>query len=448
MAPKRKEIVIPDIGLPHDTILKQMDEYAASDADWNGGKVFGLVYHASDEHHEFLKEAHAKAMELNALNPMAFPSVRKYEAEIVSMMADLLGGDRKVYGNVTTGGTESILMAVKAYREWAKQKLPNARNPEMIIPESAHAAFRKAAHYFNVTIVHAPVGPDNRVDLDAVKAAITDNTILLVGSAVDFPRGVVDPIPELAAIASERGIGLHVDGCLGAFMLAILKRAGHDVPPFDFTVPGVTSMSCDIHKYGMVSKGASVVLYRTEKLWKSQFYTFEQWSGGIYASPTMTGSRGGGPIAQAWAGLKAMGIDGYTRLHLQLMDIARRMQEGINATPGLMVIGKPTIAVFAFTNDDPAIEMYTLGDLMEQRGWFLDRLQAPPALHVMVVNPASGDLLDAFFKDLRECVAIVRRMSPEETEGKAAIYGMAATVKDEKVLKDAVAGFLADQYKA
>ncbi|MHA1698046.1 MAG: pyridoxal phosphate-dependent decarboxylase family protein, partial [Promethearchaeota archaeon] len=298
-AKKKKEIIIPENGMAPQELLKLMDEYAKDDADWETGKVFGLVYYAGKEHEDLLKMAQNKFFSINALNPLAFPSVKRFEAETVSMIADLLGGDKRVFGNVTTGGTGSILMAVKTYRDWARSKFPDIKKPEMIIPESAHAAFRKAGHYFDVDIVYAPLNNDHRVDVKAVEKTISDNTILLVGSAIDFPRGVIDPIPELAALAKENKIGMHVDGCLGAIMLAFLKRMDYDIPNFDFSVPGVTSISADLHKYGFCSKGASVILYKNEKLWRHQFYANIDWNGGIYASPTMSGTRNGGIIAQA-----------------------------------------------------------------------------------------------------------------------------------------------------
>ncbi|MFX0098468.1 MAG: pyridoxal phosphate-dependent decarboxylase family protein [Candidatus Hodarchaeota archaeon] len=444
MAKKRKEIVIPEKGIPHDELLKSMDEYAKDDADWESGRVYGLVYYAGHEHEQLLKKAHEKFFGINALNPLAFPSVKRFEAEVISMMADLLGGDRKSHGAITTGGTESLLMAVKAYRDWARKKYPHITKPEMIIPESAHASFRKASHYFGVDIVYIPVKEDNRADVEALKAALTDNTILIVGSACDFPRGVVDPIPEMATIAKERKIGMHVDGCLGAFMLTMLKKCGYDIPDFNLSVPGVTSISCDIHKYGYLSKGASAIIYKSEKILKCQYYTTIDWTGGVYVSPTMTGTRNGGLIAQAWAGIQALGMDGYMKMAKTLKETADKMMKGINEIPELHVIGNPVMTVFGYGSD--VIDMYALGDVMESKGWFMDRLQKPPALHCMVVNINQAKLVDEFLKDLKECVEIVKHQEGEVQE-KAALYGMLATFEDKESLKDVVLGFLADQYK-
>jgi len=289
-------ISLPPKGIPADDVLSAMLELREHDARWQDGKTWSLVYHAGDELIEFVKEAYTMFFSENGLNPTAFPSLKKFEAEVVAMTASLLGGGKETVGNMTSGGTESILMAVKTAREWARAKNSANIAPEMVLPETAHPAFEKAAHYFSVKPVRVPVGANFRADVAAAKAAITPNTVLMVGSAPSYPQGVVDPIPELAQIAQEKGLLFHVDACVGGFMLPFVRKLGYAVPDFDFRVPGVTSMSADLHKYAYTAKGASVILYKKKTLRRHQYFVYTDWSGGIYASPIMTGTRPGGAI--------------------------------------------------------------------------------------------------------------------------------------------------------
>jgi glutamate/tyrosine decarboxylase-like PLP-dependent enzyme len=305
----------------------------------------------------------------------------------------------------------------------------------MILPESSHPAFEKAAHYFDVKPVRTGLTDDFRADVEAARAAINDNTILMVGSAPAYPYGAVDPIAEMSAIASERGIGFHVDACLGGFMLPFVRKAGYPVPDFDFTLPGVTSMSADIHKYGFAAKGASTVLYRNRDIRRHQFFVFADWCGGIYASPTMAGTRPGGGIAAAWAAMKAMGEDGYLRNAEQIMKTTKALIEGISGIPGLHVLGKPDMSVFGFTSEE--VNMFAVGDAMEERGWHLDRQPAPDSLHVMITL-THDRVVDQFLSDLKESVEYVRANPSAASEGSAPMYGMMATAPDRGMVKDFV----------
>jgi len=381
----------------------------------------------------------------NALSPMAFPSLKKFETEVISMAVDLFGGDNRCCGSMTSGGTESLLMAVKTYRDWARDKFPHIKEPEMVVPSSAHPSFDKAADYFGVKIVKVPVDKEtHRADVKAMEKAVTENTILMVGSACDFPRGVVDPISELASIARDRGIGMHVDACLGGFMLPFVKILGNNVPDFDFSVPGVTSISADVHKYGYGAKGASTIMYRKERVWKHQFSVYTDWSGGIYISPTMRGTRPGGPIAAAWASMKALGNDGYLQLAKIVMKSTKELIDGINQIPELYIIGDPVMSVFCFTSD--AVDIYNLGDIMDKKGWHLDRIQFPNALHMMV-NPHHASIVDTFLKDLKEAVKEIKEHPEASSDGDAAIYGMVASLPDRNKVKDYITNFLKSQYK-
>ena len=429
------DVRLPEKGIARDEILKTMDELHEGDANWKDGRTWSLVYYAGDEHTDFLKAAYTKFFSENGLSPLAFPSLKKFESEVISMTADMLGGDGEVTGSMTSGGTESILMAVKTHRQWFRATHPEITRPEMVLPESSHPAFEKAAHYFDVTPVRTPLTDDFRADVEAIRQAINENTIMIVGSAPCYPFGVVDPISELSALAAERDIGLHVDACLGGFLLPFAKKADYPIPDFDFGLPGVTSMSADIHKYGFAAKGASTVLYRNGGLRRYQFFVFADWCGGIYASPTMAGTRPAGAIAAAWATLNAMGEDGYVRNARQIMDTAKKLREGVSAIPGLHVLGEPDMSVFAFASDE--VGMFAVADAMDERGWHLDRQQKPNALHLMVTL-AHEKVVEPFLSDLGQSVEHVRANPSSDSEGSAPMYGMMATAPDRGMVRDFV----------
>ena len=393
---------------PADQVLARMRQAREHDAKWHEGRVWSLVYHADDEVTDLLKEAYSLFFSENGLNPMAFPSLRQFETEVVAMTAALLGGSDETAGTMTAGGTDSILMAVKTARDWARVERPEATAPEMVLPKTAHPAFHKAGHYFGVKPVITPVGADLRADLATAKSAITPNTILVVGSAPAYPFGVVDPIAELAGLAQEYGLLCHSDACVGGFMLPFVRKLGYPVPDFDLSVPGVTSISADLHKYGYAAKGASVILYRSHELRRYQFHVYTDWPGGIYASPGMPGTRPGGPIAAAWAILNFLGEEGYLALTDTVMKTVRKLQAGIRAIPGLQILGGPVMSIMAIASD--RLNMFEIGDEMALRGWTLDRQQFPASLHV-TITPAHAQMADQFLADLEQVVEMVRRPS-------------------------------------
>ena len=381
-----------------------MNSLIPGDVDFSQGKIWSLVYYSGEEMNRFLKHAHTIFHNTSTLEGDVFPSLEKLEQDIMSMAADMLQGD-DACGNVTTGGTESILLGLLASREHFRKNRPEIKTPEMILPISAHPAFEKAAHYFDVKPVHVPILDDFRADVEATRQAITDNTILIVGSAPSYPQGVIDPIEDLARLASEREIFFHVDACVGGFFLPFLRKSGRDVPPFDFIVPGVTSISADIHKYGFSSRGISTILFRNHDIHQNLMFQFDDWPGSTYVSSTLTGSREGGPVATAWAILNLLGEEDYIRTARGLMETVDRLVREINAIDGLKVLGQPDMSVLAFASD--SFDIYILGDEMSLRGWHLERLQYPPGLH-LVVTPTHQDAADLFLKDLRECTEIMR----------------------------------------
>lgn len=436
----------PKAGLPRkgtsaDAILKEMGGLRAGDANWKDGKTWSLVYYPGEEIYDFLKKAYTMYFAENGLNPGAFPSIRKFETEVVAMTADMLGGGGEACGAVTSCGTESIMMAVKTYRDRARAEHPEITAPAMIVPETAHPAFYKAAHYLCVDVVRIPVGQDFRVDVGAVRKAVTDNTILIVGSAPSYPQGVIDPIADLAGLAAEKGIGCHVDSCLGGFMLPFARKLGYALPEFDFSLPGVTSISADVHKYGFAAKGASTIIFRSRDLRRHMFYVFTEWSGGIYAHPTMTGTRPGGAFAAAWAIMKHLGEEGYLHIADSIMKTTKKLIDGINGIPGLYVLGRPDMSVFAFTSDN--FDIYALAEAMEARGWHMDRQMRPACLHLMVTL-AHEKIAGSFVADLRECALTAAENTAPAREGMAAMYGMMGTLPDRGMVKDFVINYMDD----
>jgi sphinganine-1-phosphate aldolase len=423
---------IPERGTARAELLEEVRGAAEGDVDWHGGRTFSLVYHHSDEHHAFLERVVGTFLSTNALNPLAFQSLRRFEAEVVRMTASLLGGDEGAAGTMSSGGTESIILAVKTYRDRARAegRFPEGSAPNLVLPVTAHPAFLKACHLLDVEPRPIPVGADLRVDVAAAAARIDGTTIAVVGSAPNYPYGVVDPIPELAALALERGIGCHVDACLGGFLLPWVERLGREVPAWDLRVPGVTSISADLHKYGFAAKGASVVVYRDVALRRHQFQVESGWPGGIWLSPTIAGTRPGGAIAGAWATLRAFGVDGYLDLHRELLETSDRLRAGIAAIDGLEVLGDPPAGVFAVASTDDQLDVYAVADAMEVRGWHPDRLLRPAALHVMVTPVHAGEVADRFLADLSASVEEVRGRPELSSQGQAAMYGMVATLPE------------------
>lgn len=414
---------IPARGIDPGALLEAMKQRRTGDADWRQGKVWSLVYHLGEDHERLLGQAYGLYFSENFLNPMAFRSLKRMETEVVRMSASLFGGDDDTVGTMTSGGTESILMAVKAYRDRARKRRPWIRRPEIVAPASAHAAFRKACHYFDVTLVTVPPGPDYRADVDAMARRVGRNTILLVASAPQYPQGVIDPIEAIGALAVSKKLPLHVDACIGGFVLPWIERLGRPVPRWDFRVPGVTSISADLHKYGYAAKGASLVLYRHMRYLEHQFFVATDWSGGIYASPTMAGTRPGGAIAAAWAALHALGEDGYLAHARHIMAATDELVAGIGAIDGLTVLGPPDASLVCYTAADPAIDIFAIADALERRGWHIDRQQHPSSIHA-TVTPNHVAVVAAYLADLRAAVAEVRDNPALRTQGQAAMYGL------------------------
>ena len=438
---------IPRHGLEKKAILEQMKAYGVNDADWRSGKTWSLVYDAGDDHIAFLKEAHNLYFSENALNPMAFKSLRTMEHEVVRMCAALFNGDDATVGMMTSGGTESILCAVHAYRERARKAKPWIRRPEIVAPKTLHVAFDKAAHYFGIRMRYAGVDENGRADVKEIEQLIGRNTILVAASAPQYPHGVVDPIAAIGAVCKKKKVPFHVDACFGGFILPWIERLGGTFGPFDFRVPGVTSLSADLHKYGYAAKGASVVLYRSMDLMKHQFFIATDWPGGIYASPTLAGTRPGGPIAAAWAALVSLGEEGYLHRARDAWDAAKRLASGIKAIDGLTIVAEPDCTVVAWMAAPGGPDLYAVADAMQARGWNIDRQQDPPSVHC-TVNWKQTQVVDAYLADLRACVAEVRANPNASSEGQAPMYGMMAKLPVRGLVKNGVLKVLEGLYGA
>lgn len=437
---------LPQNGIERDRILEEMQRLRAiEEARWTQGFVSGAVYHGDEAHIDFLNRVYAIHSQSNPLHADVWPSTTKFEAEIVSMTAHMLHGDPEqgVCGTVSSGGTESILLAMKTYRDWARQT-KGITEPEMIIPTTAHAAFVKASQYFGIKVHRIPTGPDFRADVAATERAITPNTVVIVGSAPPFPHGLVDPIEELSELAHQRGIGFHTDGCLGGFILPWVEKLGYPVPLFDFRLPGVTSISADTHKFGYAAKGTSVILYRSPELRHFQYFSITDWPGGLYNSPTFAGSRPGGLSAACWAAMVSMGEGGYLEAARRIMDSATWITAEVRKIPELQVMGDPTF-VIAFQSAQ--LNIYQILEYMTQRNWGLNGLHLPPSVHLCVtLRHTQPGVKERFIEDLKAAVAYVKQ-NPQAAEGIGPVYGMAASADLRGMVADVLNWYMDTQYK-
>jgi glutamate/tyrosine decarboxylase-like PLP-dependent enzyme len=435
---------MPKTGRDQETILAEMESLRDLEISrWQDGYVSGAVYHGDEAHIRFLNRIYALNSQSNPLHFDIWPSATKFEAEIVSMTANMLGSNTvtpegSIHGTVSSGGTESILLAMKAYRDWARQE-KGIKKPQMILPTTAHVAFDKAAQYFGIKMVKIPLDANYQADVDSVKKAINRNTIVIVGSAPGFPHGVIDPIEELSELALKRGIGFHTDACLGGFVLPWAEKLGYDVPPYDFRLPGVTSISVDTHKFGYAAKGTSVILYRGKELPHYQYFAATEWPGGLYFSPTLAGSRSGALSAACWASLVTIGEEGYLEATQKILDTAEAIKRGIQAIPELNVLGDPMF-VIAFASE--TLDIYRVLDYMTAQHWSLNGLQKPPAVHIcLTLRHCQPGTAERFMGDLKSAVTYVLN-NPDAKGGMAPVYGMAGTLPMRGLVADMLKQYL------
>jgi sphinganine-1-phosphate aldolase len=410
---------LPTVGESVADVTATLESMRVDDVHWKAGRAFTLAYFAGHETHDLAARVFGSFMTDNALNTDAFPSLRRIQAEVVEIVAGWLGAGPGAAGFMTSGGTESILLAVKAARERGKAER-GVRAPNIVLPASAHAAFEKGAYYFGVASRRVPVCDDWRADVEAMAEAIDDDTVLVVGSAPQYPQGVIDPIEEIAALAADRDINCHVDACMGGVTLPYLARLGHDIPPWNFGVDGVTSMSVDLHKFGYTGKGASVLLHRDKRLRSYQTFVTDNWLGGLYGSSGVLGTKSGAPMAAAWAVMHHLGDDGYLRLTAQARRATEALAAAITAMPELTLRAEPDTMLIAFGAVDPAqLNVFAVADALWRRGWYVDRQGPPDSLHC-TVNAVHDGLIPDFVAELR---AAIDEAATIRSDGDRGAYG-------------------------
>ncbi len=419
-------MALPDEGRQKGSLLEEMEARRAGDAEWSEGRTWSLVYSAGEEVHEIRDEAYEKFASENALNPLAFPSVLGFENELVNMVADMMGSSDAV-GNVTSGGTESILCSVYAARERFRDVFDSDERPTVVMSETAHPAWQKASHYMDLRPVRTEARDDWRADPEAIEDEIDERTALVVVSAPSYPHGVVDPIEEIAGTAAENDVPCHVDGCIGGFVLPFLEDAGYEVPAYGFSVDGVTSISADPHKYGYTAKGVSTLLYRDRKLRRYQYYAFDGWSGGVYAAPNFQGTRPAGPIAASWAVMNYIGKDGYVELVEEKMEATERITEHVAESDELAIVSDPDMCLLAIESTDDDVNAWTVQRELSDCGWELERQQDPRSMHLSVMAQHTS-IIEEFLEDLDDAVEAAK--ASDTPEATAPLYGLSGSVED------------------
>jgi len=410
---------LPSNGLSATDIFDSLELMRSRDVRWRDGRAFSLAYNAGPDALAVAEEAYRRFSGDNALNTDAFPSLKRIQAEVVAMAGVWLGATPQSAGFMTSGGTESILMAVKAARDRLLTER-QIQQPNMVLPTSAHAAFAKAGAYFGVELRRVAVRPDWRADVDAMREVTDKNTVLIVGSAPQYPQGVVDDITGIAKIAIDHDINCHVDACMGGVTLAYLARLGEKIAPWNLQVPGVSSISVDLHKFGYTSKGASVIMYASKHLRSFQGFVTDDWLGGVYGSSGMLGTKSGGSMASAWAVMHFLGDDGYLRLTRQAREATLQLATNIRNTPELVLRAEPDSTLLCFgAKERAALNVFSVADELSKRGWYVDRQTPPDSLHC-TVNAIHHDKIDLFTRDLHECVSIA---ITGQSSGSVGTYG-------------------------
>ena len=411
-------IQIPQKGKAKEEIFETLESYKGDDLDWKSGRVMGYVYDPGEKAKEVINQAYTMYLSENALDPLTYPSLLRLENEVVAMTAGLLNSPPEVVGNFTSGGTESLMLAVKTARDFARATKPHIKEPEMVLPITAHASLFKAAHYLGVKPVVTPVHDDSfKADVPAMRNAVTDNTILLVGSAPGYTHGVVDPITEIGALALEKDLLCHVDACVGGIHLSYMRKLGFEVPDFDLNVPGVSSLTTDLHKYGYAAKGASIVLYKNKELRRYQIWACSRWTGYTIINPAVTSSKTGGPMAAAWAVMNHLGDEGYQEIVREVMTATQKLIDGISRIDGVRILGKPDMCMFALASDSNNINVYRLADEMKLKGWYLQpqfaRENSPANLHISM-NRSTVPQAEAFLEVFAETIAEMKQQPPDD----------------------------------
>ena len=399
---------IPSKGRPWNELKAELEKAKKDDFSWREGRMALYFYYLNEEVKRVQQGAYCAYWTENAMGQRAFPSMKKLESEVMEMGLSLMHAPKTAAATFTSGGTESIFLACKTARDWARAT-KGIKAPNMVIPRTSHPAFDRAAEYLGIEVHRVPTTRnDFRADVPEMARKIDANTIMLLGSAPNYPFGVFDQIRDIAALAVERGLWMHVDACVGGFLAPFVKKLGYDIPDFDFSIPGVTSISADLHKYGYAPKGASLMMLRDAELQKHQTFNFSNWERGAYSNNTAQGTRSGGAVAAAWAVMNFLGEDGYMKWAAVIMDTVEKLTKGIKAIPGLTVLEPHELCLFVYKSNDPAVDIGAVADAMTQKGWFVGRQAEPPGIH-MHLNPVHAETADEYLEHLRESVDEVRR---------------------------------------
>lgn len=443
---------LPETGVEEEEILKQLTYMSEEEnKKWLGGQCSGTMYHGGLDHYAFLNKAFNLFSSINIMQRDLCPSGTKFEAEVLAMVGKMLHGEEvgkvnrlhEEAGAITSGGTESIYNAMFVYREWGRE-VKNITAPEVVAPITIHPAHLKAAHYLGMKVVRVPVTADFEADVEAMRKEINANTVALAASAGTYPHGVVDPISRLSDLALEHGLGLHVDGCLGGFILPWIEKLGYDVPVFDFRLPGVTSISCDTHKYGYSLKGTSTINFRSKELRRYMFFAQEDWPGGVYTSPTVQGSRSAGLSAAMWAAMVAMGESGYLKAAKAIMDTSDKMRAGIATIPEMRIMGKSTFLISLTSTE---VNPYFVNDYLYHKGWRMNGCQNPPGFHFCITLPQTQTgIAETFVKDLADGVTFAKD-PPYEVPKTGFLYGMGATEDGREMLRLGLKGYVEASYE-
>ncbi|KAF7274077.1 hypothetical protein GWI33_013237 [Rhynchophorus ferrugineus] len=439
-------VKLPDKGWSKEMILSTLNKNLTLNKEtWESGQSSGAVYAHDEVVLDLVAETFKVSSYTNPLHPDLFPGLCKMEAEVIRIVCNLFHGDEESCGSMTSGGTESIMMACKAYRDYARETR-GVRKPEMVVPVTAHSAFDKSCLYLGIRMRHIPIDPNTcQVNLKAMKAAINRNTIMLVGSAPNYPYGTIDDISEISKLGLRYNIPVHVDSCLGGLLTVFMNQAGYPPPVTDFRLPGVTSISADTHKYGFAPKGTSVVLYREAKFRHHQYTVTTDWLGGVYGSPSVCGSRAGGNIASCWATLLHYGLEGYITATRDIVHTARHIEKGLRRLKGIFIFGQPATSVVAIGSND--FDIYRLSDGLYKLGWNLNALQYPPGIHICVTLMHTKDgVADKFLQDVKQCLAEIMKDPALPVEGKMALYGTAQQLPDRSIVSDLTRYFLDSMY--
>jgi sphinganine-1-phosphate aldolase len=444
---------LPEKGRDEEEVLEELAYMAEQEnPKWQGGQCSGTMYHGGMEHYALLNKVFSLYSFVNLLQRDLCPSGTKFEAEVLAMVGKMLHGDEvgkvnrmdEEAGAITSGGTDSIYNAMYVYREWGRETR-GITEPEVVAPATIHPAHLKAAHYLGMKVVRVPVNADFEADVEAMRAQINANTVALAGSAGTYPHGVVDPISKLSDLALEHKLGLHVDGCLGGFILPWIEKLGYSGPVFDFRLPGVTSISCDTHKYGYSLKGTSTINFRSKELRQYMYFTQEDWPGGAYVSPTAQGSRSAGLSAAMWAAMVCMGEEGYLKAARAIMDTADKMREGIARIPELRIMGRNSTFLIAITSD--VFDPYFVNDYLASKGWRMNGCQKPLGFHFCITLPQTQPgIAEKFVQDLADGVKFAKD-PPYEVPKSGFLYGMGATADGREMMRLGMRGYIDAGYE-